>query len=359
MDVYVYTEPAKRRRMKSNGRERAITIKDIAREANVSYATVSRALSGNQNIREDTRQRILEISEKMGYTANAAARSMVMRETRLLGILLPNIDNPFMSELAYHMECYARARGYTLMLCNTSHDVSAEENAFLMLLGRQVDGIIIFPSSADSYYLLEKYFDKVPTVFVNENLVDAPQSYVAVDNYKGTRMGTEYLLSLGHRHIVYLGRRQTSTTHQLRAQGYVDVCKENDITPLFVDSPSDDTTIEIGYSLALPLFQNPRGFTAIFANADTLALGVLQAADECGVQIPDDCSLLGFDNIRYSELPKINLTTIEQPKEAMAMIATDMLLEKIQNEYEAYSHRILAPTLIERSSCKEFVSHPD
>lgn len=342
--------------MKNGNREKPITIKDIAKEANVSYATVSRALSGNGNISEDTRRRILDLSAQMGYTANAAARSMVMRETRLLGIILPSIDNPFMSELAYHMECYAREQNYTVMLCNSSHDLEAEEKAFSLLLGRQVDGIIIFPAHRDSFNNLEKYLDKVPTVFVNENLVDAPQSYVAVDNYKGTRLGTEYLLGLGHRRILYLGRRISSTTHILRAQGYEDVCRENGIEPLFVDSPSDETTIEIGYEMALPLLQSPFDFTAIFANADTLALGALQAADECGLRIPEDVSLLGFDNIRYAELPKINLSTIEQPKQAMAFIAMDMLLEKIQSEYEAYSHRILLPTLITRNSCKALIA---
>lgn len=338
--------------MKINGRERKrVTIKDVAKVANVSFATVSRALSGSPSISADTRQHVQTISEQMGYTANYVARSMVMRETRLLGIVLPSIDNPFMSELAYHMECYARERDYTVMLCNSSHDLRAEKNAFALLLGRQVDGIVIFPAGRDSYQSLKQHMDKVPTVFVNENLLDAPQSYVAVDNYQGTRIGAKYLLELGHRRVLYLGRRLSSTTHALRAQGYEDVCRENGIEPMFVDATTDETSIEIGYEMALPLFQQPLAFTAIFANTDAFALGVLQAADECGIRVPEDISLLGFDNIRYAELPKIKLTTIEQPKAAMANIAMEMLIGKIQNDYEAYSHRILAPTLIKRSSC--------
>ena len=337
-----------------DGKRRHVTIKDVAKAANVSFATVSRALSGSTSISDDTRRHVLEISEKMGYTANYVARSMVMRETRLLGVILPAIDNPFMSELAYHMECYARERDYTVMLCNSSHDLEAEKTAFTSLLGRQVDGIVIFPAGLDSYENLKPYLDKVPTIFVNENLLDAPQSYVAVDNYQGTRIGMEYLIELGHRRVLYLGRRLSSTTHALRAQGYEDVCRENGIDPMFVDSFDDDTTIASGYEMAYPLFQQPLTFSAIFANTDTFALGVLQAADECGIFIPETLSLLGFDNIRYAELPKINLSSIEQPKAAMANSAMEMLLGKINNDYEAYSHRILTPALIKRSSCMPY-----
>jgi LacI family transcriptional regulator len=328
-----------------------VTIKDIAREAGISYATVSRALSGSSSVNENTRRRVLEISERMGYTANYVARSMVKRETRLIGIILPCIDNPFMSELAHHMEQTARRNDYSIMLCNSSYDLEIEEHTFSLLLSRKVDGVILVPSSRESCGNIKKYLDRTPTVFVNENLMDAPESYVTVDNYKGTRMGAEYLIELGHRGIVYFGRIFSSATHSLRSQGYKDACREAGITPLFWDSPTDGTSIEMGYKMALELFDKGFDFSAIFASTDVFALGVLQAADELGLRVPEDISLLGFDNIKYSGLPKINLSTIEQPKQSMASIAVEMLIEKIHNEHEAYSHRILMPTLIKRSSC--------
>lgn len=339
--------------MRAAGRGgKPVTIKDIAKKANVSYATVSRALSGSQSIRSETRQRILEICEETGYTVNSVARSMVLRETRLLGLILPNIDNPYMSELAYHIERTARSRDYSIMLFNSAHDLKAEEQAFTLLLGRQVDGIMIFPARRESYQNIKKYLRKVPTVFVNENLQDKPESYVTVDNYLGARLGTEYLLELGHRQLLYFGRYQNSVTHILRARGFEETCIKNGITPQFLENTYNDTSIQIGYELAKELFEKPLEFTAMLAAADTLALGVMQAADELGLRIPQDFSLLGYDNIRYSELPKINLSTIEQPKRAIASVAVEMLLEKIQNDYEGYSHRILAPTLIKRSSCQ-------
>jgi len=335
-----------------NGRDsRRVTIKDIAREAGVSYATVSRALSEGKPVNEKTRQKILEVCQRMGYTPNSVARSMVMGESRLLGVIIPSIDNPFMSETAYHIERYAREQGYNIMLCNSFHSLDFEAQTFELLLGRQVDGVLFFPSHRESYHNIKKYLKQVPTVFVNEHLSDKPVSYVATDNFQGSQLGVEYLLELGHRQILYLGRNSNTATHELRAKGYHHACQKNGLSPLFWDSPYEDTTIEAGYEMAKELFRKPRYYTAMMASTDTLALGVLQAAEELGIAIPGDISLLGFDNIRYAALPKINLSTIEQPKQAMATAAMDMLLESIANDYEAYSHRVLMPTLVRRSSC--------
>lgn len=329
-----------------------VTIKDIAKVAGVSYATVSRALSGSPEIGEETRERVLKICREMGYTTNFVARSMVMKRTKLIGLIVANIDNPFMSELAYHIEIRAREQGYNLMLCNSSHDAALERQVFTLLMGRQVDGIIIVPAGSDTYENLKPFISKVPTVFMSENLRDLPESYISVDNYRGTRIGTEYLYSIGHRSILYLGRRKNSMTHQLRAEGYIDACRELGMEPNFFNSNYAFSSIQTGYQLAKHVFQKPMQQTAIFAATDSLALGVMEAAEEAGVRIPEDISLIGFDNITYADLPKINLTTIEQPKKTMASMAVDVLLEKIINPSAGYSHRILMPSLVERGTCK-------
>ncbi len=330
-----------------------VTIKDIAKVANVSYATVSRALSGSAEIGEETRERVLRICTEMGYTTNYVAQSMVMKRTKLIGLIVASIDNPFMAELAYHIEGRARELGYNLMLCNSSHDLELERDVFKLLMGRQVDGIILVPGHSESYATLKEYIKQVPTVFMSENLRDLPESYVAVDNYQGTRIGTEYLYSLGHRDILYFGRRKGSMTHQLRAEGYIDMCKELGIESTVYQSAFRYSSIDAGNQMAKLLFQKPLKYTAIFAAADSLALGVLKAAEEAGIRVPEDLSVMGFDNITYTGLPKINITTIEQPKKSMGFLAVDMLLEKINDQSAAYSHRILVPTLIERGSCRE------
>ena len=329
-----------------------VTLKDVAKAAGVSYATVSRALSGSSQIGSETRERVLKLCDEMGYTTNFVARSMVTKRTNLIGLVVPSVDNQFMSELAYHAEVSARSHGYNIMLCDSGPDLRQEKTVVKLLLGRQVDGILIVPQSSRSYESLKPYLDQTPTVFLSENLRDQPQSYVAVDNSRGTYLGTQYLYELGHRDILYFGQRQ-STTHQLRAEGYLKACQELGLAPRYFNSEYTRSSIQGGYQLAKELFQKPLDYTAIFASTDSNALGVLTAADELGIDIPGRLSLIGFDNISATVLSRIDLTTIDQPKKAMAVQAVDMLRDKIEHGTQGYVHQILLPTLIRRGTCKE------
>ena len=329
-----------------------ITLKDVAKAAGVSYATVSRALSGSSQIGSETRERVLKLCDEMGYTTNFVARSMVTKRTNLIGLVVPSVDNQFMSELAYHAEVSARSHGYNIMLCDSGPDLRQEKTVVKLLLGRQVDGILIVPQSSRSYESLKPYLDQTPTVFLSENLRDQPQSYVAVDNSRGTYLGTQYLYELGHRDILYFGQRQ-STTHQLRAEGYLKACQELGLAPRYFNREYTRSSIQGGYQLAKELFQKPLDYTAIFASTDSNALGVLTAADELGIDIPGRLGLIGFDNISATALSRIDLTTIDQPKKAMAVQAVDMLRDKIEHGTQGYVHQILLPTLIRRGTCKE------
>lgn len=333
---------------------KSVTIKDVAKAAGVSYSTVSRALSGSPEISAETRQRILKLCKEMNYTTNTVARSMVTKSSKLLGLVLPSINNPFMSEMAYHIDRQARARGYNIMLCNSSREPEQEQEFFDLMIGRQVDGAILLPCGPESYQNLSPYLPRIPTVFLGENLRDAPESYVSVDNYHGAYMGVEYLYNLGHRDILYFGRRRSSTTHQMRANGYEAACKTFGLEPQFFNNIFSNTSSKYGYQLALQLFAQERRYSAIFASTDTNALGIMQAAEELNIRIPEDISLLGFDNIPESSLPHIHLSTIDQPKKMMASVAVDTLLDKIQSEHDGYSHRVLSPSLVERASCIPF-----
>lgn len=331
---------------------KSVTLKDVAKAAGVSYATVSRALSGSPQIGSDTRERIIKLCDEMGYTTNYVARSMVMKKTDLIGLVVPSIDNQFMSELAYYAEMSARAHGYNIMLCNSGPDLKQEKTVVKLLLGRQVDGILIVPQSPDTYENIRAFTDQVPTVSLSENLRDQPQSYVAADNSHGTYIGTRYLYELGHREILYFGRRH-STTHQLRAEGYMKACRELGLREQYFNSEFPRSSIANGYQLARELFSKPITYTAIFASTDSNALGILKAADEMHIDIPRQLSLIGFDNIPSTALPRIELTTIEQPKREMAVQAVDMLRDKIENGTQGYVHQILMPSLVKRGSCQK------
>ena len=308
---------------------KSVTLKDVAKAAGVSYATVSRALSGSSQIGNDTRERIIKLCDEMGYTTNYVARSMVMKKTDLIGLVVPAIDNEFMSHLAYYVEMSARSHGYNIMLCNSGPDLKQEKTVVKLLLGRKVDGILIVPQSPKTYENIRAYTDQVPTVFLSENLRDQPQSCVTTDNARGAYLGVEYLYSLGHRDILYFGRRR-AVTHQLRAEGYLQACRDMGLTPRVVDSSFSRSSPEGGYEMAKELFRKPIDYTAIFASTDSNALGIMRAADEMGIQIPEQLSLMGFDNISASALSRIDLTTVEQSKREMATQAVDILLNKIE-----------------------------
>ena len=299
-----------------------VTLKDVAKAAGVSYATVSRALSGSSQIGSETRERVLKLCDEMGYTTNFVARSMVTKRTNLIGLVVPSVDNQFMSELAYHAEVSARAHGYNIMLCDSGPDLKQEKTVFKLLLGRQVDGILIVPQSSKSYDNLKSYLDQVPTVFLSENLRSQPQSYVAVDNSRGTYLGTQYLYELGHRDILYFGQRPGSTTHQLRADGYMKACHEFNLTPHFFNSEYSRSSIQGGYQLAKELFRKPLDCTAVFAATDSNALGILTAADEMGIDIPGHLSLIGFDNISATALSRIDLTTVDLQQSGYGVVVS-------------------------------------
>ncbi len=329
-----------------------VTLKDVAKVAGVSYATVSRALSGSPEIGESTRKRVVRICEEMGYTPNSVARSMVMKRTNIIGLIVTSIDNPFMSEMTAHLEIYARKCGYNLMVCNSSYNLDLEKEVFALLLGRKVDGIIIIPVGNESYDTLKTLTAQVPTVFIGENMLDLPENYVSVDNTSGMMQATEYLYSLGHRRILYFGARDNSMTHKLRVDGYLHACEKLGITPNVIRNTSARSSFQVGYVLASEHFQKGFSETAILCAADTLAIGVIQAAYEKGIRIPEDLSLMGFDNISFSALPPIDLTTVNQPKQELAISALDMLNNRIKKPDAPHTRTILSPSVVIRNSCR-------
>jgi LacI family transcriptional regulator len=329
-----------------------LTIRDIGKMSGVSYATVSRALTGSSGISDKTRKQILGLCEKLGYTANSIARSLVVRKSKLIGLIVGSIGNPYMAQLAFQAELSARQRGYSLILCNSMDQEQHEAELFSLLIGRQVDGIIILPASANSHKAIDKYFDRIPTVTIGDNLKNPRRNYVTVDNYQGILLGMEYLVSLGHRSIVYIGHQRESKTHRRRVNGYTAACKRNGLEASVIVNTAPSISIESGYAMGKEFFSKKQPCTAIFAATDTTALGIMRAADERGIRIPEDVSLIGFDNISFSALPRINLTTIEQPLRTIAISAMDILLHAIEEPASGYSHVVLTPTLVKRGTCR-------
>lgn len=332
-----------------------VTIKDIAKIAGVSYATVSRALSDSPEISLETRTRIKEICAREGYRANTLARSLISNKTNVLGLVVPDISKPFYAEVAYCVETYARRNGYNVMLCNSQDDEQQLTELFDFLLGHQADGIILLSADDHTCDYVAKYLGTVPLLLLVDSI---PANYtercsaVSLDSDAAGRIAIEYLHRLGHRKICYLGHRSNNSTHQMRFQGAKAAADTLGIDLITLENPMNTSTIEAGYALAKSYFAAPFTETAIFAANDSLALGVMQAAEEAGIRIPEDVSLIGFDNTTYADLPRVKLTTIDHRKQQLAERSVDLLLEIINSDRSArdiaYTHEIVQPEVVER-----------
>ena len=336
-----------------------VTIKDIAQIAGVSCATISRALNDSPEVSPETRERIREICRREGYQANSLARSLVSNHTGIIGLILPNISSPFYSEVALNVEICARKLGYSVMMCNSFHNPEQVVDLIQFLISLQVDGILIADSRDGTYQYITTHPPVTPVVLLGE--FSSPDSasacnVVSLDNFAAGRLATEYLIGLGHRDIAYLGSQTNSTSHLRRCSGYTQAMEDHCLTARVMGSSTADSPLEQGAEMTKAFFASGQTCTAIFAATDTLAMGVMQAARELGLQIPQDLSLVGTDNCTFSGLPGTMLTTVDQRKAEIARTAVELLDDLIRREAptEDYTHRILRPVLVPRSTCAQF-----
>lgn len=330
------------------------TIKDIARLSNVSYATVSRALNDRNDINPDTKAKILNICERVGYSPNAFARTLVKKNTSTIGMIIPDVLSPFYSEMIVCIEGEVNKRGYRALWSSSLRNFQREEEYFKLFIENRVEGIIVCPTGTSSSARLLKYANRQPTVFVGDNVNSKSISYVSTDNYKGGYIGTEYLISLGHRCIAFVGARYDSITHKNRLNGYLDAMRDYKLNEIYTyDDRAVKDSLCRGYNSFSKFLDTTNVMpTAVFTATDTTALGAIQAFEERRIRVPQDISLLGFDNIIYTSLPKIMLSTIEQPKKAIAAETVNVLFKMIENYNNKNPYRIiLAPKVIERNSC--------
>ncbi len=325
------------------------TIRDVAQAMGISPSTVSRALAGQPGVSAKKQQEILGVCRKMGYFL-----SRNEQDGFTFGVIVGNTTSPFNAKIISGLQHDADRHGHQLLFLYSRNDLARERTAFEFLLHSKVDGVILIPANLQSAEHLGEMTERLPTVFLNEELPDRGKNYVCVDNLLGGRMGTEYLISLGHRNILYFGWRKGNPSQQLRYEGYVQACCEHGLEPMDIAMAKNaGSSIQTGYQLGKIWLDQGRSpeITAVFAAADALALGLLSALEEQGVRVPDDISLLGFDGIESTELHRIRLSTVNQPVEKMAQAAIGLLLEQLRHSQIGFSHHIFQPTLIIRDTC--------
>jgi len=326
------------------------SILDVARLAGVHPSTVSRALHrADLPVRPETRRRVMAAVERLEYRPSAIARGLRLRRSNTLGMLVPDITNPFFPPIIRGAEEAARQRGYELVLCNTD-DVPERETASLRVLReRQADGLLIATSRMADATVAALRRERFPFVLVNRGSRVAADLAVEVDNERAAEAVIAHLVSLGHRRIAHIAGPLCTTTGAERAAGYRHAMKVRGLPTHGALLAEAEAYAEVtGHAAATRLLRASP--TAIFAANDLLVLGALRAAREAGLRVPRDLSLVGINDIPLVGLIDPPLTTVRVPQREMGKIAANMLMAVLENEPIARRQVLLDTTLVVRGS---------
>ena len=327
-----------------------VSIKDIARVAGVSHSTVSRALADSSLVAPETKRRIQHIAREMGYTPSAIARGLVTKRTATIGLVVTTIADPFIAEVVRGVEENALDNGYSVILSNSNAEPERELACVRTLREKRVDAIIVTSSRVGRLYvpLLEEL--GIPVVLINNQHEGRYMHSVRTDNHRGGRLVGEHLLSLGHRRIAYISGPPNAHSSLERLEGGRFALQKHglDILDDWV-APGNGRANggQTGVDILLQRSPHP---TAIFCYNDMTAIGALQAIKSAGLRVPDDLSLIGYDDIAFATFVDPPLTTVAQAKYTLGQRAMDLTLNLL-NEQEEAGDIVLVPRLVKRASC--------
>jgi LacI family transcriptional regulator len=313
------------------------TIADVAAKAGVSMMTVSRAINNKEGVSEATRERILEIAQEMGFHPNSIARGMVTKRTTTIGLVVPDIANPFFAEIARGVEDVAYEHDYNVFLLNSSERVTREKKALDSLWSKQVDGLIWCSSRLEQSKLLH-YLERFShVVLVNREIEHVLPGVVTInmDDMSSAHQAVAYLVQQGRQQLAFVAGPEFSFSIQRLRQGFQAACEAYDV---IVDESSIqycDPSSEGGYQTALTLLRQQPNIDAIWAVNDLVAVGVLQACRETGHSVPQDIAVIGTDNIPLATLVTPSLSTLRTDKYGLGEQAMNTLLQLMSMKDEA------------------------
>ncbi|MBP1947886.1 LacI family DNA-binding transcriptional regulator [Virgibacillus litoralis] len=334
------------------------TIYDVAKEAEVSIATVSKVINQTGRISHSTRGKVLQVMKKMNYHPSFVATALTGKRTETLGLLVPDISNPFFSEIAKTIENHAHDKGKSVIICSTNYKQEKETKYIELLQRKQIDGLIITSGFQNKDLLQQMITSKIPVIILAHNDPSLNISVVSVDDFKGGFMATSHLLSKGHSNIAIIAEEVKSST--IRILGYEKAYESKNIKPDRGNILRTTASIENGKRIILDLLSRKIPPTAVFACNDLIAIGVIQGAREKGLNIPDDLSVIGFDNTILATTTVPALTTIAQPIEDMGEKVVDVIIDEIEKGSETSKKRILfIPELIVRGTTSDLKDTKD
>lgn len=329
------------------------TILDVAKLACVSTATVSRVINSPDNVRVETREKVLQAMSKCNYKYNALARGFVTKKSNTIGLIIPNINNPVFADSTLGVQEYADKRKMKVILGNSDYKYSQEDNLVNALRESQVDGLIITTTNLKGNVLKNLVDESFPFVLLFSTVKGVPISAVGVDNYRGGYLATEHLVSLGHRRIGMVAGNFSITERSFhRWHGYKKCLRDNKIAydkGLVIQT---DYSLSGGRDAIKTLLNQASPPTAIFCSNDYIALGAIKGAREAGLSLPDDLSIVGFDDMQTASYMVPPLTTIRQPAYEMGRRAAELLLQLIEKESKPVQDMMETSLIVRESTAK-------
>ncbi len=322
-----------------------ISIREVAKKAGVSPSTVSRVLNGTANVTEAKKDKVLKVIEKTGYQPNELARALFKQTSKIIGVIVPNIENPFWSELSKAVEEESYRNGYRMLLCNSNDDSEKERINIQMLNQMKAEGIIIAGNGGSRSKLIE--VSSVPVVTIDRKMnVKGNIAYIESDHYMGGRIAMEHLLACGCKQIVCMRGPLDTSSGLKRYQGYQDVCREHHLKEQYVDCDYDYAA---GIAQTEVLLQKYADVDGILACNDMVALSVYKVLIAHGKRVPEDCQIIGFDNIHLSTILTPELTTVSQQISEIGTLAVQIIIQNNEGK-PFFSENKLPVKLIERQT---------
>ena len=334
------------------------TLETIARNTGFSKSTISRVLNNKayaSRISKETVDIILNEAERCGYTPNLIAKNLRINKSQTIGLLVPSLANPYFAEIASVIVLESRKYGYTTIVADTMENENMQNASITNILTRQVDGIIIVPCGSNPAYLEQTNKQCVPIILVDRYYENSPLPYVVTNNFHGGYMATSLLVRNGHKDIACIQGPPAAMTNRKRIAGYMSVLKENRLEDRAIIT-GNEFSIQNGYLETKLLLNNERRPTAIFALSNNIGLGAIKAIREARLRIPEDISLISFDNYLYLDFLEPPVTRIGQMVDEMGKMAVKLLNESIANHREIKSQIELSPEMIMRDSVAPLIS---
>ena len=327
------------------------TIRDVAKLAGVSVATVSRVLNKNGYVNKETEQKVTTAIQQLQYEPNAVARGLAGKKTGTIALILPDISNPFFPEMARGVEDVAHQLGYTVILCN-SDDQGVKERSYIEVLKKKyIDGIIFASNTLDEADVEAMQKNDLPLVILDRAPIQDSFSVIRSKNYEGAQLAVKHLLEIGCKRIAHIYGPQEFDTAKERMTGYEDAVRE---MPWY--SPSlmvpGNFRIDGGMRAIEVLMSRHPDVDGIFAGNDLMAVGALKALYRLGKKVPDEVAICGFDGIALTEITEPEITTVAQPIYEMGSLAAKVLIEKITATVKANPIHEMDVRLIQRGSTK-------